>query len=125
MSAYLRAQGESLVNNEQIEVAAIAAAGSSDAPPDAPQKNTPITFIQVGCEFLGSRHFLRPFQSLLELKDRFDHFLVDAFENDKVFKQKIQGDFEHFLNLNQRSPEFLSLYMDDKLKKGARIVSFL
>ncbi len=61
-------------------------------------------------------------QSLLELKDRFDHFLVDAFENDKVFKQKIQSDFEHFLNLNQRSPEFLSLYMDDKLKKGVRMV---
>lgn len=62
------------------------------------------------------------FQSLLDLKDRFDHFLMNAFENDKSFKQKIQSDFEHFLNLNSKSPEYLSLYMDDKLKKGMRMV---
>ena len=62
------------------------------------------------------------FQSLLDLKDRFDHFLINAFDSDKSFKQKIQSDFEHFLNLNPKSPEYLSLYMDDKLKKGMRMV---
>jgi len=62
-------------------------------------------------------------QNLLELKDRFDDFLTKSFSNDKYFKQVISGDFEYFLNLNARSPEFLSLFIDDKLKKGVKGLS--
>merc|ERR1719193_1155735 len=62
-------------------------------------------------------------QNLLELKDRFDDFLTQSFSNDKYFKQGISGDFEYFLNLNTRSPEFLSLFIDDKLKKGVKGLS--
>lgn len=32
----------------------------------------------------------------------------------------IAKDFEYFLNLNQKSPEYLSLFIDDKLKKGVK-----
>ncbi len=35
----------------------------------------------------------------------------------------ISGDFEYFLNLNRRSPEYLSLFIDDKLKKGVKGLS--
>ncbi len=35
----------------------------------------------------------------------------------------ISGDFEYFINLNQKSPEYLSLFIDDKLKKGVKGVS--
>jgi cullin 3 len=35
----------------------------------------------------------------------------------------IAADFEHFLNLNSKSPEYLSLFIDDKLKKGVKGVS--
>jgi len=59
-------------------------------------------------------------QNLIDLKDQFDHFLQNAFQNDKDFKNKIQGDFGHFLNLNNKSPEFLSLYVDEKLKRGTK-----
>ncbi|KXJ15047.1 cullin-3 [Exaiptasia diaphana] len=59
-------------------------------------------------------------QNLLSLKDRFDHFLHNGFNNNKLFKQAIGSEFEHFLNLNGRSPEFLSLFIDDKLKKGVK-----
>lgn len=62
-------------------------------------------------------------QNLLDLKDRFDHFLLESFNNDKIFKQMISSDFEHFLNLNSKSPEYLSLFIDDKLKRGSRGVS--
>jgi hypothetical protein len=62
-------------------------------------------------------------QNLLDLKDRFDHFLHNSFNNDKIFKQMIASDFEHFLNLNPKSPEYLSLFIDDKLKKGGKGVS--
>lgn len=59
-------------------------------------------------------------QKLLELKDKFDLFLTKSFNNDKEFLKMIAKDFEHFLNLNPRSPEYLSLFIDDKLKKGAK-----
>ncbi|KAK7576562.1 hypothetical protein V9T40_012848 [Parthenolecanium corni] len=59
-------------------------------------------------------------QSLLDLKDRMDHFLVNSFSTDKIFKQMISSDFEFFLNLNPKSPEYLSLFIDDKLKKGVK-----
>lgn len=54
------------------------------------------------------------------MKDRFDKFLQSAFENDKMFKHVISTDFEYFINLNPKSPEYLSLFIDDKLKKGAK-----
>ncbi|XP_071553120.1 cullin-3-like [Temnothorax nylanderi] len=59
-------------------------------------------------------------QNLLDLKDRFDHFLHYSFNNDKNYKQMIVSDFEYFLNLNPKSPEYLSLFIDDKLKKGVK-----
>ena len=59
-------------------------------------------------------------QGLLDLKTRFDRFLLESFSNDRLFKQTIAGDFEYFLNLNSRSPEYLSLFIDDKLKKGVK-----
>ncbi|VDP02089.1 unnamed protein product [Soboliphyme baturini] len=59
-------------------------------------------------------------QGLLDLKDRFNRFLMEAFENEKMFKQVIATDFEYFLNLNPKSPEYLSLFIDDKLKKGVK-----
>lgn len=62
---------------------------------------------------------------MLDLKDRFDHFLINSFGSDKIFKQMIASDFEFFLNLNQKSPEYLSLFIDDKLKKGVKGVSYI
>ncbi|CAB0043995.1 unnamed protein product [Trichogramma brassicae] len=62
-------------------------------------------------------------QNLLDLKDRFDHFLHRSFNNDKQFKQMIASDFESFLNINAKSPEYLSLFIDDKLKKGVKGMS--
>ena len=63
------------------------------------------------------------FQHLLDLKDRFDHFLYESFSDDKQFKQMISKDFEYFININHKSPEYLSLFIDDKLKKGVKGVS--
>ena len=62
-------------------------------------------------------------QNLLDLKDKYDCFLRSSFDNDRFFKQTIAGDFEFFLNLNKRSPEYLSLFIDDKLKKGVKGLS--
>lgn len=62
-------------------------------------------------------------QSLLDLKDRMDDFLDKSFKKDGLFKKMICTDFEWFVNLNQKSPEYLSLFIDDKLKKGVKMLS--
>lgn len=40
----------------------------------------------------------------------------------------IAADFEYFFNINNKSPEYLSLFIDEKLKKGVRgviIIQFI
>ena len=46
--------------------------------------------------------------------------MAESFSDDRVFKQMITSDFEHFINLNPKSPEYLSLFIDEKLKKGIK-----
>ena len=54
-------------------------------------------------------------QSLLSLKDRYDMFLVT---NDPIFTKMMSSDLKYFLSLDLKSTEHLSLFIDDKLKKG-------
>ena len=57
-------------------------------------------------------------QSLLDLRDQYNMFLEQSFGNHQLFKNAISSDFEFFVNLNEKSPEYLSLFIDDILKKG-------
>ncbi|GFY83000.1 cullin 3 [Actinidia rufa] len=41
----------------------------------------------------------------------------------KTFQNALNSSFEYFINLNPRSPEFISLFVDDKLRKGLKGVS--
>lgn len=114
MSTYLREQGKNLVTLEcDIQpqasgMASVATAAAITPATDNDQSGkTPIVFIQ----------------SLLDLKKRFDYFLHASFNDDKLFKQRINSDFESFINLNPRTPEYLSLFIDDKLKKGVKGLS--
>lgn len=117
MSGYLREQGKNLVTLESdnqvpstsFATASVAAAAAAIAPKEDDHgcAKTPIVFIQ----------------SLLDLKERFDYFLHASLSDDKLFKQRINSDFEYFVNLNSRTPEYLSLFIDDKLKKGVKGLS--
>ncbi|KAG2714319.1 hypothetical protein I3760_03G021400 [Carya illinoinensis] len=62
-------------------------------------------------------------QRMLDLKDKYDEIITLAFGNDKTFQNALNSSFEYFINLNARSPEFISLFVDDKLRKGLRGVS--
>ncbi|RLN07586.1 cullin-3A-like [Panicum miliaceum] len=59
-------------------------------------------------------------QRLLDEKDKHDKIISVAFGNDKTFQNALNSSFEFFINLNNRSPEFISLYVDDKLRKGLK-----
>ena len=45
--------------------------------------------------------------------------IVTAFNNDKSFQNVLNTAFEHFINLSARAPEYISLFMDDQLRKVA------
>lgn len=62
-------------------------------------------------------------QRLLDEKDKYDKIISSAFNNDKTFQNALNSSFEYFINLNPRSPEFISLFVDDKLRKGLKGVS--
>ncbi|KAL1187759.1 Cullin-3B [Cardamine amara subsp. amara] len=59
-------------------------------------------------------------QRLLDERDKYDKIIVTAFNNDKTFQNALNSSFEYFLNLNTRSPEFISLFVDDKLRRGLK-----
>ncbi|VAH53359.1 unnamed protein product [Triticum turgidum subsp. durum] len=59
-------------------------------------------------------------QRLLNEKDKYHEIVSVSFSNDKTFQNALNASFEHFINLNNRSPEFISLYVDDKLRKGVK-----
>ncbi|KAF7256543.1 hypothetical protein EG68_06593 [Paragonimus skrjabini miyazakii] len=61
-------------------------------------------------------------QDLLQLRDRANDLLVRALNNQTIFRNQINSDFEYFVNLNPRSPEFLSLFIDEKLKRGTKVL---
>jgi cullin 3 len=77
---------------------------------------------------------LRWVQDVLDLKDKFDSILDQAFGGDKQVQASINEvstltdvadvqAFQSFINANQRSPEFLSLFIDEHLKKGTKVKS--
>ncbi|GMI87375.1 cullin 3, cullin 3A [Hibiscus trionum] len=62
-------------------------------------------------------------QRLLDERDKYDKIICQAFSNAKTFQNALNSSFEYFINLNSRSPEFISLFVDDKLRKGFKGVS--
>ena len=62
-------------------------------------------------------------QTILDIKDKYDKLLLQAFQNDKLFLQSLNQSFEFFINLNPKSPEYISLFIDEKLKKGLKGVT--
>ncbi|TGZ72065.1 hypothetical protein CRM22_002306 [Opisthorchis felineus] len=59
-------------------------------------------------------------QDLLQLRDRANDPLVRALNNQTIFRNQINSDFEYFITLNTRSPELLSLFIEKKLKRGTK-----
>ena len=65
------------------------------------------------------------FQNLLDIIKLFDRYLtlVEAFGGGKKFAVELKNDFAHFVNLNNSTREFLWLYIEEKLRKGQKMLS--
>jgi len=92
LSHHVREQGKDLVSAAAEDVAA--AGGARD----------PVTFVE----------------DLLRLKGRYDVVIDESFHSDKLFHNMLNRAFESFINLNPRSPEYLSLYVDNLLRREVK-----
>lgn len=63
---------------------------------------------------------IRWVEEVLEFKYKFDAVLEGAFANDTGCETAINEAFESFINTNKRAPEFISLFIDENLKKGLK-----
>jgi cullin 3 len=59
-------------------------------------------------------------QPVLDLKDKYDDILLKSFFSDKDFRSTLSASYEAVINATPRSPEFLSLYVDDRFRKHTK-----
>lgn len=57
---------------------------------------------------------------VLQLKDKFDRLLRLAFREDQLIQTSLAMSFAEFINLFNRSSEYVSLFIDDNLKRGIK-----
>lgn len=57
---------------------------------------------------------------VLRLKDKFDTLLSQCFQDDLVIQSALTKSFSDFINLFNRSSEYVSLFIDDNLKRGIK-----
>ncbi|KAJ8330758.1 hypothetical protein BDV3_002271 [Batrachochytrium dendrobatidis] len=59
-------------------------------------------------------------EAMISLKDKYDTMLDACFARDKTFQNDINSSLETCINLNIKCPEFLSLFIDENLRKGIK-----
>lgn len=57
---------------------------------------------------------------VLDVKAKYDHILEEAFSNEPSIKSCVVEGFSSFINDNPKTPEFISLFIDENLKKGIK-----
>jgi cullin 3 len=68
---------------------------------------------------------IRWVEEVLSLQKKFDKILDQAANKDKSFQTVFNEAFERFINENPKSAEFISLFIDENLKKGLKGVSIV
>ena len=63
---------------------------------------------------------LRWVELVLALKAKHDLILSEAFDNEPKMKSCVVEGFSSFINDNRKAPEFISLFIDENLKKGIK-----
>ncbi|SNX85851.1 related to Cullin-3 [Melanopsichium pennsylvanicum] len=63
---------------------------------------------------------IRWVEDVLDFKHKFDSILEVALVRDTGCETSINEAFESFINSNKRAPEFISLFIDENLKKGLK-----
>ncbi|KAL2212643.1 Cullin-domain-containing protein [Sarocladium strictum] len=57
---------------------------------------------------------------VLRLKDKFDNLSHICFQDDLIIHSSLTKSFADFINMFHRSPEYVSLFIDDTLRRGIK-----
>ncbi|KAK0563416.1 hypothetical protein OC861_004813 [Tilletia horrida] len=95
------------------------AAEEGSAPAAAERKKGVVGGATAAAANLGALA-LKWVEDVLALKTKMDRILKEGFADDKGCEAAMNEAFETFFNMNSRAPEFISLYLDENLKKGLK-----
>mmetsp|Transcript_2777 Transcript_2777/g.6446 ORF Transcript_2777/g.6446 Transcript_2777/m.6446 type:complete len:722 (+) Transcript_2777:364-2529(+) len=59
-------------------------------------------------------------QKVLDCRRKYDNFVKRAFNQDRQFTRDLKESLEHFINLDSRAARYLSLYLDEMMRKGLK-----
>ncbi|KAG9051559.1 Cullin-3 [Tulasnella sp. UAMH 9824] len=91
-----------------------------DAAEDTKAKAKKKAPAQKGAASRAAEAALQWMQSVLELKDKMDKLLKRCFADDLAIQTSLSDAFETFINDNPKSPEYISLFIDENLRKGLK-----
>ncbi|CUA73402.1 Cullin-3 [Rhizoctonia solani] len=97
--------------NEECDEDAIASAKQSIDGKKAGETSTKSLAVQTAIKWMNN---------VLNLKDHFDRLLKNSWGGEVSMQTAINEAFESFINQNKRAAEFVSLFIDDHLKKGMK-----
>lgn len=109
---YIASQGRQI--NDAVKVGAKLPTLQTDANGES-NKNVSATALSP-----QAQPALKWVEDVLAFKTKFDGILHSSFQSDKGCETSINEAFETFVNLNPRSPECISLFIDENLKKGLK-----
>jgi len=66
------------------------------------------------------RAALRFVRALLVQQEQYEKIVSEAFQGDKEFKKALKEAFEHVVNMNDKVPHFLSLFVDDLMRERVK-----
>ncbi|KAG9083483.1 Cullin-3, partial [Ceratobasidium sp. UAMH 11750] len=97
--------------NEECDEGAVAPAPDNEGKKPAEAANAKSTVVQVAIKWMTD---------VLALKDLYDRLLKNAWGGEVSLQTAINEAFESFVNQNKRASEFISLFIDDHLKRGMK-----
>jgi len=62
-------------------------------------------------------------QKVLDCRRKYNHFVKVSFDEDRSFTRDLKESLEYFINLDTRNAQYLSLYLDEMMRKGLKGMS--
>ncbi|KAI0001508.1 Cullin-domain-containing protein, partial [Russula compacta] len=119
LKASIQRRGTEL-NNVSMEGRELGDGGAEDEPDTSAKGKGKPKARPPNASAHGLALALRWVENVLQLKDKFDGIWETAFKNNREIESGLNEAFESFINLHPRASEFISLYIDENLKKGLK-----
>jgi cullin 3 len=108
---------EKNLSNTDFSMAPTAAGADADAGADGAEKPKAAPLTQAAQQTAAAVKWV---DDVLKLKDKYDLIWENCFAKDLVIQTTMTKSFSDFINLFSRASEYVSLFIDDNLRRGIR-----